>query len=157
MQAFCQLRFTEEELEYLDNITWIKGTYVDFLRLWQPRYEEFTITTDAPCGLAIDAAGTWLNTSMYEIPVLAIVNEVYFRMAYDYDVLLKQFKRRLDEKVRLLEEDTYRLSDFSEFGLRRRLSAEAQEMAVKAIAEVELPADSHFIGTSNVYLAKKFN
>ena len=157
VQAFCQLCFTEEELEYLDNITWIKGTYVDFLRLWQPRYEEFTITTDAPCGLAIDAAGTWLNTSMYEIPVLAIVNEVYFRMAYDYDVLLKQFKRRLDEKVRLLEEDTYRLSDFSEFGLRRRLSAEAQEMAVKAIAEVELPADSHFIGTSNVYLAKKFN
>lgn len=157
VQAFCQLRFTEEELEYLDNITWIKGTYVDFLRLWQPRYEEFTITTGAPCGLAIDAAGTWLNTSMYEIPVLAIVNEVYFRMAYDYDVLLKQFKRRLDEKVRLLEEDTYRLSDFSEFGLRRRLSAEAQEMAVKAIAEVELPADSHFIGTSNVYLAKKFN
>ena len=157
VQAFCQLRFTEEELEYLDNITWIKGTYVDFLRLWQPRYEEFTITADAPCGLAIDAAGTWLNTSMYEIPVLAIVNEVYFRMAYDYDVLLKQFKRRLDEKVRLLEEDTYRLSDFSEFGLRRRLSAEAQEMAVKAIAEVELPADSHFIGTSNVYLAKKFN
>ena len=157
VQAFCQLRFTEEELEYLDNITWIKGTYVDFLRLWQPRYEEFTITTDAPCGLAIDATGTWLNTSMYEIPVLAIVNEVYFRMAYDYDVLLKQFKRRLDEKVRLLEEDTYRLSDFSEFGLRRRLSAEAQEMAVKAIAEVELPADSHFIGTSNVYLAKKFN
>ena len=125
--------------------------------MWQPRYEEFTITTDAPCGLAIDAAGTWLNTSMYEIPVLAIVNEVYFRMAYDYDVLLKQFKRRLDEKVRLLEEDTYRLSDFSEFGLRRRLSAEAQEMAVKALAEVELPADSHFIGTSNVYLAKKFN
>lgn len=157
VHAFCQLRFTEEELEYLDNITWIKGTYVDFLRLWQPRYEEFTITTDAPCGLAIDAAGTWLNTSMYEIPVLAIVNEVYFRMAYDYDVLLKQFKRRLDEKVRLLEEDTYRLSDFSEFGLRRRLSAEAQEMAVKAIVEVELPADSHFIGTSNVYLAKKFN
>lgn len=157
VQVFCQLRFTEEELEYLDNITWIKGTYVDFLRLWQPRYEEFTITTDAPCGLAIDAAGTWLNTSMYEIPVLAIVNEVYFRMAYDYDVLLKQFKRRLDEKVRLLEEDTYRLSDFSEFGLRRRLSAEAQEMAVKAIAEVELPEDSHFIGTSNVYLAKKFN
>ena len=88
----------------------------------------------------------------YEIPVLAIVNEVYFRMAYDYDVLLKQFKRKLDEKVRLLEEDTYRLSDFSEFGLRRRLSAEAQEMAVKALAEVELPADSHFIGTSNVYL-----
>ena len=89
VQAFCQLRFTEDELEYLDNITWIKGTYVDFLRLWQPRYEEFNHHNRCTVWLAIDAAGTWLNTSMYEIPVLAIVNEVYFRMAYDYDVLLK--------------------------------------------------------------------
>ena len=157
IKAYCKLQFTEDELAYIDGIKWIKGSYVDFLRLWRPRYEDFEITDNAECGLSIETKGTWLNTSMYEIPVLAIVNEVYFRMAYDYDVLLKQFKRRLDEKVRLLEEDTYRLSDFSEFGLRRRLSAEAQEMAVKAIAEVELPADSHFIGTSNVYLAKKFN
>lgn len=154
--AFCSLRFTEEELDYLDNITWIKGSYVDFLRLWQPRYEEFTITTDAPCGLSIEAAGTWLNTTMYEIPILAIVNEVYFRMAYDYDELLEQFKTRLSQKVEMLEKNKYRLNTFSEFGLRRRLSAQAQEIAVEALANLK-DTDSKFIGTSNVYLAKKYN
>ena len=154
--AFCSLRFTEEELDYLDNITWIKGSYVDFLRLWQPRYEEFTITTDAPCGLSIEAAGTWLNTTMYEIPILAIVNEVYFRMAYDYDELLEQFKTRLSQKVEMLEKNKYRLNTFSEFGLRRRLSAQAQEIAIEAIANLK-DTDSKFIGTSNVYLAKKYN
>lgn len=154
--AFCGLRFTEEELDYLDNITWIKGSYVDFLRLWQPRYEEFTITTDAPCGLSIEAAGTWLNTTMYEIPILAIVNEVYFRMAYDYDELLEQFKIRLSQKVEMLEKNKYRLNTFSEFGLRRRLSAQAQEIAVEALTGLK-DTDSKFIGTSNVYLAKKYN
>lgn len=154
--AFCSLRFTEEELDYLDNITWIKGSYVDFLRLWQPRYEEFTITTDAPCGLAIEAAGTWLNTTMYEIPILAIVNEVYFRMAYEYDELLEQFKTRLSQKVEMLEKNKYRLNTFSEFGLRRRLSAQAQEIAIEALANLK-DTDSKFIGTSNVYLAKKYN
>ena len=154
--AFCGLRFTEEELDYLDNITWIKGSYVDFLRLWQPRYEEFTITTDAPCGLSIEAAGTWLNTTMYEIPILAIVNEVYFRMAYDYDELLEQFKTRLSQKVEMLEKNKYRLNTFSEFGLRRRMSAQAQEIAVEALTKLK-DTDSKFIGTSNVYLAKKYN
>ena len=60
-----------------------------FLRLWQPRYEDFEITEQMHhVDLTIEAIGTWLNTSMYEIPTLAIVNEVYFRMAYDYDKLL---------------------------------------------------------------------
>ena len=43
IKNFCKLRFTEEELEYLDNIKWIKGSYVDFLELWQPRYEDFRL------------------------------------------------------------------------------------------------------------------
>ena len=97
IKGFCNLRFTEEELTYLDNIKWIKGSYVDFLRLWQPRYEDFEITTDGECGLSIETAGTWLNTSMYEIPTLAIVNEVYFRMAYDYESLFDSFRKRLAE------------------------------------------------------------
>mgnify|MGYP000798190156 FL=1 len=99
IKAYCSLRFTEEELEYLNNVKWIKGSYIDFLRLWQPRFEDFEITSDAECGLAIETKGTWLNTSMYEIPTLAIVNEVYFRMQYSYDELFESFKKRLDDKV----------------------------------------------------------
>lgn len=151
IRMYCNLRFDEDELEYLEQIKWIKGSYVDFLRLWKPRFADFEISTDAECGLAIETKGTWLNTSMYEIPTLAIVNEVFFRMGYDYDKLLVSFKERLDAKVAKALDGTYNLSKFSEFGLRRRLSAEAQELAIEALMPVP-----GFVGTSNVYLAKKF-
>ena len=157
IKAYCSLRFTEDELEYLDKIKWIKGSYVDFLRLWQPRFSDFTISMDGNCGLSIEANGTWLNTSMYEIPVLAIVNEVYFRMNYDYDELFESFKQRLDAKERDLNSGYYKIGNFSEFGLRRRLSAEAQELAVRVLADNNNSFDgSNFVGTSNVYLAKKY-
>lgn len=154
--AYCDLRFSEEELDYLARIEWLHGDYIDHLRIWKPRYQDFTISADGECGFSLDAAGTWLNTSMYEIPVLAIINEVFYRMSYDYDALFEQYRRRLDEKSRWLKDGTYNLGIFSEFGLRRRLSAEAQELAVKTLCGGNFK-DSKCIGTSNVYLAKKFN
>ncbi|MCF0136029.1 MAG: nicotinate phosphoribosyltransferase [Lachnospiraceae bacterium] len=156
IRHFCSLRFTEDELDYLHSIRWIKGSYVDFLRIWHPRFEDFIIGTDAPCGLTIETRGTWLNTSMYEIPTLAIVNEVYFRMRHDYPALLESFSRRLEDKVDKLVSGEYALGSFSEFGLRRRLSAEAEDLAVKTLSEHKYPS-SVFVGTSNVYLAKKYD
>ena len=156
IRAYCDLRFNEEELDYLQSIVWIKSSYVSFLRLWKPRYDDFTITTDAECGLAIETTGTWLNTSMYEIPTLAIVNEVYFRMKFDYDALMDSFRRRLDDKISKLQSGEWNIGVFSEFGLRRRLSGEAQDLAVKELCSKDLGA-SHCVGTSNVYLAMKHN
>lgn len=159
IKHYCTLSFNEDELEYLDNIKWFKGSYIDFLRLWKPRFEDFEITTNADCGLSIETKGTWLNTSMYEIPTLAIVNEVYFRMAYDYNELLESFKERLEEKYNNLFTNHWYAGVFSEFGLRRRLSAEAQEIAVEKFSHLNdtMHSASTFIGTSNVYLAKKYN
>ena len=159
IKHYCNLRFTEDELTYLGGITWFKKSYIDFLRLWQPRYEEFVITDDAECGLSIEAGGTWLNTSMYEIPILAIVNEVYFRSAYNYDDLMESFRRRLNEKVNKIVSGEYNIGVFSEFGLRRRLSAKAQDLAVNTLADrsKEFPQNTRYVGTSNVYLAKKYN
>ena len=158
IKAYCELRFTEDELTYLENIKWIKGSYVDFLRLWQPRFEDFEITANAECGLSIETRGTWLNTSMYEIPTLAIVNEIYFRMNHDYDTLITSFKERLEEKFANLKSGKWYVGVFSEFGLRRRLSAEAQELVVEKFSHLNDTAHcaSRFVGTSNVYLAKKF-
>lgn len=159
IKSYCDLRFQEDELEYLAGIEWFKRSYIDYLRLWQPRFEDFTITNDAKCGLSIETEGTWLNTSMYEIPTLAIVNEVYFRMQYNYDELLKSFRERLDEKYEWLFKNTYCIGNFSEFGLRRRLSAQAQEMVVEKFSHLgdTLHSASRFVGTSNVYLAKKYD
>lgn len=158
IKAYCELKFTEDELAYIDSIKWMKGSYVDFLRLWQPRFEDFEITTDAECGLAIETKGTWLNTSMYEIPTLAIVNEVYFRMNYNYNWLLDSFKEKLDEKYNLVRNNDRYVGVFSEFGLRRRLSAEAQELVVEKFSHLNdtVKSSSTFVGTSNVYLAKKY-
>ena len=163
IKLYCELRFTEDELQYLDSIRWIKGSYVDFLRLWHPRYENFYIKEDpinSECHLVLETKGTWLNTSMYEIPVLAIVNEVYFRSTpYSYDGLLKSFETRLDEKFDNLKANKWYLGTFSEFGLRRRLSAEAQELVVDRFSHLNDTQHciSKFIGTSNVYLAMKKN
>lgn len=157
IRLYCQLRFTEDELEYLHTIKWIKGSYVDFLRLWQPRYEDFDISTDDPCGLAIETRGTWLNTSMYEIPTLAIVNEVFFRLSGDYDALLADFEKRLDEKLAKLCDGTWEIGTFSDFGMRRRLSAEAEELVVTKLKNMRFPNSTRFAGTSTVYLAKKHN
>jgi len=159
IHAYCQLTFTEDELDYLDSIPWIKGSYIDFLRIWHPRYDDFDISGADPCGLTIETRGTWLNTSMYEIPTLAIVNEVYFRMAYDYDDLFESFKERLAAKFEKVHKSRLYLANFSEFGLRRRLSAEAQELCVERFSHLNdsLHAASRFVGTSNVYLAKKFD
>lgn len=156
--AYCSLRFKEDELEYLSKIEWLHEDYIDHLRIWKPRYQDFIISTDSDCGLFLEAVGTWVNTSMYEIPILAIVNEVFYRMSYDYDELFVQYKRKLQEKVEWLKTGKYNLGVFSEFGLRRRLSAEAQELAVKTLCDNNNAyKDSKCIGTSNVYLARKFN
>lgn len=157
IRAYCKLKFTEEELEYIAGIEWIDESYVNFLRIWHPRYEDFKISTKAECGLSLETKGTWLNTSMYETPVLAIVNEVYFRMKYNYDELFVSFKNRLDHKIRCLIDGTYDIGVFSEFGFRRRLSAEAQDLAVKLLCQNNPKYhNSKCIGTSNVYLAKKY-
>ncbi len=161
IQHYCTLRYTEDELAYLQSIRWIKKSYVDFLRYWHPRFEEFRIEHIVDgCGLNIETEGTWLNTSMYEIATLAIVNEVYFRMYYAYDFLFDAFKEKCDKKIDGLVSGKYRLGAFSEFGLRRRLSGIAQEYAVEELANRNILdgfAESKFVGTSNVYLAKKYN
>ena len=155
IRLFCNLRFNEDELAYLNAIRWIKGSYVDFLRLWKPRYDDYSIELDDQGHLKVQTTGTWLNTSMYEVPTLAIINEVYFRMTYNYDELFEEFKKRAIAKCEKVESGEYELGSFSEFGLRRRLSYEAQDYIVSLLRDYKNPL-SRYVGTSNVYLAKKY-
>ena len=158
INAYCGLRFTEDELAYLKSIKWLKPAYIDFLRLWHPRREDiFVDWTDNGCNLDIWTEGSWLNTSPLEVPILAIVNEVYYREKYgdEYPKLEGTFRWRIKEKVEWLK--MHNIGTFSEFGLRRRFNGEMQDLAV-ALLEKYSPTwpDSHFVGTSNVYLAKKY-
>ena len=155
---YCTLRFTDEELNWLKtNLPWLSVGYINYLKFWHPVREEVSInenniTSYNDCGLAIEARGTWLNTSMYEIPLLAIVNEVYFAFKYGVHAKDDIFKRKTIEKINRIKTDLV-IGPFSEFGMRRRLSASTQDWLIRYLVENKAPK---FVGTSNVYLAKKY-
>lgn len=156
---YCKLRFAEDELDYLKNtLPWLSAGYINFLRFWHPLRNEIFINEDAiqpynDCGLAIEAKGTWLSTMMYEIAILAIVNEVFFAFNYGIGAKNIEFQRRTMDKFKEVCNNPEYLGTFSEFGLRRRLSGDMQDWLIKYIVESKVPG---FVGTSNVYLARKY-
>ena len=148
----CSLRFKKEELDYLRSIRFIKNDYVEFLRLWHPIRDYVSVSLSETGELSIVVDGPLFSAMQFEIYLLEIVNEVYFRMAYNYDALRRSAAERLEEKIRKLNDGTYTFR-FAEFGCRRRLSREWEDEAVRRlVTETE-----NCVGTSNVYLAMKYN
>ena len=146
----CTLTFRDEELEYLASLRFIKPDYVEFLRLWRP-LRRYVYCYGDNCGnLFIEVEGPLFSVMQFEIYLLEIVNEVYFRMKYDYIELVNSAKERLVGKMNGFRADLYDFK-FAEFGCRRRLSREWQDYVVS-----ELIKDNHCVGTSNVYLAMKY-
>ena len=148
----CTLNFKQEELDYLKSIRFIKDDYVEFLRLWHPIREYVNIERDADNKLAIVVKGPLFSAMQFEIYLLEIVNEVYFRMEYNYDKLLQAAKIKLNEKIKAFQEGKYTFK-FAEFGCRRRLSREWEDVVVHRFAT----ETNNCVGTSNVYLAMKYN
>ena len=148
----CTLRFRKEELDYLRSIRFIKNDYVEFLRLWHPIREYVTAEFDENGALSIVVRGPLFSAMQFEIYLLEIVNEIYFRLQYDYDVLLKSAEERLDAKIRDFNAGKYTFQ-FAEFGCRRRLSREWEDTVVRRLAF----ETKNCVGTSNVYLAMKYN
>ena len=88
----------------------------------------------------------------FEIYLLEIINEVYFRCKYDYNKLLESAKERLEEKILKFKNKEYNFK-FAEFGCRRRLSKEFMDYAIKRL-KASCP---NMVGTSDVYFAYKYN
>ena len=148
----CTLRFTKEELDYLRSIRFIKNDYVEFLRLWYPIRDYVTVSRTDDGELSIVVDGPLFSAMQFEIYLLEIVNEVYFRMQYDYETLRKSAEERLDAKIKALNDGTFTFR-FAEFGCRRRLSREWEDVVVRRFAQ----ETNSMVGTSNVYLAMKYH
>ena len=148
----CTLSFSDEELDYLRTIRFLKPDFIEFLRLWHPIRDYVTISRSADGELSVVVNGPLFSAMQFEIYLLEIINEVYFRMTYDYDELKKSAERKLDDKIKLLCDGTYTFK-FAEFGCRRRLSREWEDVVVKRLAT----ETDKCVGTSNVYLAMKHN
>lgn len=145
----CTLTFTDEELDYLSTLRFIKKDYIEFLRLWRPlrRYVNCWLEGTE---LHIEVDGPIFSAMQFEIYLLEIVNEVYFRMKYDYLQLVTSAREKLYHKILGFREELYDFK-FAEFGCRRRLSREWQDYVVG-----ELLKTGYCVGTSNVYLAMKY-
>ena len=147
----CSLRFSREELDYLRSIRFIKNDYVEFLRLWRPIREYVTTGLNGQGELSIVVRGPLFSAMQFEIYLLEIVNEVYFRLRYDYAVLRASAEEKLNRKIRDFQSGKYTFS-FAEFGSRRRLSREWEDEVVRRFSA----ETGNCVGTSNVYLAMKY-
>lgn len=148
----CALGFKDCELEYLRSIRFIKDDYVEFLRLWHPIRKYVKTDLSASGKLSIVVKGPLFSAMQFEIYLLEIVNEVYFRFAYNYNELKKSAEDKLTKKILDFNKGVYTFS-FAEFGCRRRLSREWEDVVVKRLSK----ETKNLVGTSNVYLAKKYN
>ncbi len=74
----CTLCLQDEELDWLGRLSYMKTAFVEFLRIFH--LQERFIEVDGTNGeLRILIRGPWLHTILFEVPVLAIVNEAHFR------------------------------------------------------------------------------
>ncbi|CAK7566642.1 MAG: nicotinate phosphoribosyltransferase [Sporothrix epigloea] len=168
------ISLSDEELVFLKlHCPYLTPTYLDFLKCFRlnPR-EEVTITflpvnssapfsTESPDDVGdIDIAirGNWVDTILYEIPILALTSEAYFKfMDADWNYEGQQ-ELAFDKGMRLLEAGCV----VSEFGTRRRRDYHTQALVFRGLVQASREAEKRgfpgkLSGTSNVHLAMRFN
>jgi nicotinate phosphoribosyltransferase len=175
LDHLCTLSFTEAELGWLGGLRFVRSDFVDFLRIFrfQRRFIRACAGSDGRT-LEISASGPQVHVMAFEIYVLAIVNELYFRQ-FDASAALAEGRRRLASKIERVRafgadiaarvratppptgvappwrEGVFPL-EFFDFGARRRYSGAWHDEVVGTLAR-EIP--QWFKGTSNVHLARK--
>ncbi|WP_225785113.1 nicotinate phosphoribosyltransferase [Xenophilus sp. Marseille-Q4582] len=165
VRGLCNLQFKEAELAYLRSLRFIKSDFVDFLGLFRLN-EKYIDITPLPSGeIEIHIRGPWLHTILFEIPVLAIVNEVYFRNTQPQPDLAEG-RRRLDTKIAELQAAGLEELKIADYGTRRRFSQQWHEEVLRtlstrlgAVGVAGSPSEPdrmpQLAGTSNVLYAMK--
>ncbi|RYF81988.1 MAG: nicotinate phosphoribosyltransferase [Comamonadaceae bacterium] len=165
VRALCSLQFKEAELVYLRSLRFIKSDFVDFLGLFRLNEKYIDIVPQPSGELEISIRGPWLHTILFEIPVLAIVNEVYFRNTQP-QADFAEGRRRLETKIGELQAAGLDELKIADYGTRRRFSKEWHEEVLRTLnarlGAVGAPtsaavqdAQPQLAGTSNVLYAMK--
>lgn len=162
LDALCELQFTPEELAWLRGLRYMKPAFIDFLEDFKLKRRFITVTKDGD-DLDIRTKGPIVQQMMFEIFVLSLVNELYFRHATKgmLQAALTQGRYRLGCKIMDLKANVAAKESintefpfvFFEFGTRRRFSKEWQEEVVRTL-QSEVP--EYMKGTSNMDLARRF-
>ncbi len=154
LDHLCRLSFGPDDLAYLGGLRFMRSDFVDFLRIFHFQ-REFINASVVNAKLEIVANGPQVHVMAFEIYVLAIVNELYFRR-FDQNTALQEGRKRLLAKIarlREFEKEPKRRHpfEFFDFGVRRRFSGDWQREVV-ATFKREVP--QFFKGCSNVLYAR---
>jgi nicotinate phosphoribosyltransferase len=153
IRALCDLRFSPGELDYLRSWRFFKSDFVDLLGLFHldQRFIKVSRIPGSKGEIDITIKGPWLHTILFEVPVLAIVSEIYYRHNVtepDY----AQGRARLAAKV--VQANTVTGTDFriADYGTRRRFSRRWHDEVLRTLKS---GLGGHFVGTSNVKFAQE--
>ena len=142
------LKLRKEEADYLRGLGFFKEDFVDLLESFRfnSKYIKMKNSNE---DLVLEIEGSWLQTILFEVPLLAIINELYFKNKYPQQSLESGRKRLFNKikKIKDLNDEGFSMVDF---GSRRRYSSTWQEEVV-----TELSNSGVIKGTSNVMLAQK--
>lgn len=149
---------TDEEIDFMrKRCPFIPSWFYSYLKGFRYDSRWVRVSQDSEGHLDIEFEGSWSDTILLEVKVLAIVSELYYIMTgedsgFEYD---SYYAKSWQKAQRLIAHGC----TFSDFGTRRRASFSAQDTAVRAMKECQasLSGPGRFIGTSNVYFAMKYD
>ncbi|PKV13108.1 nicotinate phosphoribosyltransferase [Xanthomonas prunicola] len=152
IDALCRLRLREDEVDYLRSLRFIKPDFADFLALFHldRKYLSLAASATHPGEIELTIRGPWLHTILFEVPLLAIINEVWFRNTSEPD--FEEGRSRLREKVSSLRSMPAGCK-IADYGTRRRYSRQWHGELLPLLRD---GLGEQFVGTSNVYFAMQY-
>jgi len=147
VDAMQELFLTAEEEEFLrERCYYLKPNFIDMFRGY--RYDPKQVTIRQADGeLFVGVKGPWYLTCPWEVPLLAMISELYYKMMDQPTV--SGWQEVAQNKLNRMSDAGCIVSDF---GTRRRHSFRVHDYVVKTLARSICCA-----GTSNVHLAHKYN
>ncbi|RXJ74295.1 nicotinate phosphoribosyltransferase [Veronia nyctiphanis] len=156
VETLSQLRFTSDELAYLDGIGHYQQDYLEFLSEFQLKKSNIEISS-SDGQLAVKITGKWIDVILWEVPLLAIICELRCRKSYpelnESDAVTHLSRKLRHIKDKIGSEDNSQDFKVVDFGTRRRFSKSVQHSIVQYLKE----NCRFFVGTSNLLLAKTFD
>ncbi len=149
--GMANLELTNEEKQFLnDTCYFMTPVYLDFLEHYRFNPDEVFINQDDDGMLSVRIKGPWYRTILWEVPLMAIISELYFIMTHAIPVTHEKQRAINLKKTESLSRNNIR---FADFGTRRRFSSKGHEALIRDILAIE---NNTLIGTSNVNLARHF-
>jgi nicotinate phosphoribosyltransferase len=148
INAIASLSITKEEIEFInEKCYYFDPVFLELLKGYSYNPDEVTVYQKRG-GLELTIQGFWYRTVLWEVPLMALISELYFKMT-------NQNAHEVESKAEYKALELARMNaNFSDFGTRRRFSFDVHDRVVKTLKE---NSKGNMVGTSNVYFAMKNN